>query len=131
MKFIVKLMLFVFMSVGLSANKGPMDYNSLSEYQWKNRILLIYSEADSQDVSKQVKLFNADVAKNLDRNLLLFKTSSKKGLEKVIKDNKFLVMLIGKDGGVKDIFSKPVEMSEIYNQIDSMPMRAQEMRDKN
>lgn len=49
--------------------------------------------------------------------------------------SEFSVLLIGKDGGVKKVWNEveklPVKVQEIFEIIDSMPMRQQEMRDKN
>ena len=40
----------------------------------------------------------------------------------------FAVLLIGKDGGLKNQFDRPVTPEEIFSLIDVMPMRMQEMR---
>ena len=42
----------------------------------------------------------------------------------------FAVLLIGKDGGVKRRAGLNTDLSEIFLQIDGMPMRQQEMRAK-
>ena len=36
--------------------------------------------------------------------------------------------LIGKDGGVKDSFDKPVTSHDLFKTVDQMPMRRQEMK---
>jgi hypothetical protein len=40
----------------------------------------------------------------------------------------FTYLLIGKDGGVKARAREAVPLDEVFRQIDSMPMRQQEMR---
>jgi hypothetical protein len=45
-----------------------------------------------------------------------------------VAPDKFAVLLIGKDGGVKLRKSEPVERREFYALIDRMPMRIQEAR---
>lgn len=40
----------------------------------------------------------------------------------------FRVILVGKDGGVKRQDTTPVRATTIFEQIDAMPMRQQEMR---
>lgn len=42
----------------------------------------------------------------------------------------FAVRLLGKDGGVKHAADAPVEMQAVYRLIDAMPMRAQEIKDR-
>jgi hypothetical protein len=38
--------------------------------------------------------------------------------------------LVGKDGGVKRQDTKPVKATAIFEQIDAMPMRQQEMQQR-
>jgi hypothetical protein len=45
----------------------------------------------------------------------------------VDKEN-FRIILVGKDGGVKRSDTTPVKAAAIFEQIDAMPMRQQEMR---
>lgn len=45
----------------------------------------------------------------------------------VNKEN-FRVILVGKDGGVKRQNTTPVQATAIFEQIDAMPMRQQEMQ---
>jgi hypothetical protein len=45
-----------------------------------------------------------------------------------ITPGSFAVVLIGKDGGVKRKDSKPIDPKVLFETIDTMPMRRQEMR---
>jgi hypothetical protein len=47
-----------------------------------------------------------------------------------VRPGRFTVILIGKDGGVKMLREDRVELQEIFDLIDSMPMRQQEMQEK-
>jgi hypothetical protein len=47
-----------------------------------------------------------------------------------VMEEEFRVMLIGKDGGVKLNSEQPVTVNQIFELIDSMPMRHHEMRQK-
>jgi len=40
----------------------------------------------------------------------------------------FRVVLIGKDGGVKQVSARPLPPADLFNTVDKMPMRRQEMR---
>lgn len=42
----------------------------------------------------------------------------------------FRVLLIGKDGGVKRTETQPLAPASLFNTVDKMPMRRQEMRGK-
>lgn len=44
--------------------------------------------------------------------------------------NDFRVVLVGKDGGTKLSDSSPIKTDTIYNEIDAMPMRRQEIRER-
>lgn len=48
-----------------------------------------------------------------------------------VGQEEFRVILVGKDGTAKRHDSAPVEPVVIFNQIDAMPMRQQEMRSRN
>ena len=47
-----------------------------------------------------------------------------------IAPNAFTVILVGKDGGIKLKRNDQVRLEEIFQLIDSMPMRQDEMRQK-
>ena len=40
------------------------------------------------------------------------------------------MILVGKDGGTKMVCDNPVKLQEVFDRIDSMPMRRQEMKTK-
>jgi hypothetical protein len=40
------------------------------------------------------------------------------------------VILVGKDGTEKRREQTPIELADIFNQIDAMPMRQQEMKQR-
>lgn len=45
-----------------------------------------------------------------------------------VAENRFVVLLVGKDGGIKRGSHTVVEPESLFGQIDSMPMRQREMR---
>jgi hypothetical protein len=47
-----------------------------------------------------------------------------------VKSGPFKVVLIGKDGGVKMVREDRADLQEIFDRIDSMPMRQQEIKEK-
>ncbi len=47
-----------------------------------------------------------------------------------VEPSGFAVVLIGKDGGVKRKETKPIDPNVLFETIDTMPMRRQEMRTK-
>lgn len=117
----------------------------LKSYQWKNRLLLVFAPAENSPAyQKQMQLFQAQQAAFSERDLLLveiFTEGTSRASGKALDEadvakvrsrfqspQDFRVILVGKDGTVKRTDSKPIEAKVIFNEIDAMPMRQQEMR---
>lgn len=45
-------------------------------------------------------------------------------------EDDFAVLLVGKDGGVKRRANDPVNLNELFAQIDRLPMRRAEMEER-
>ena len=117
---------------------------SLSEYQWKNRLIVIFTEtSNSREFQKQMDILNQDQAGLNDRKLKVIHAipdkhqivfPEKSGWQNSNlyqkKESKidFEVILIGLDGGVKLRETNPLEIEKLFDLIDSMPMRKAEMR---
>ncbi|MGY3795667.1 DUF4174 domain-containing protein [Aquimarina sp. 433] len=120
----------------------------LTEHRWQDRLIII--SADSYQHPKlleQVKEFQNKTEELADRKLIIYQitpTSYIKGIEnnqptknstlykKYNTTNKtFKVILIGLDGGSKSKSNKVVSAAQIFDQIDQMPMRRQEIKLKN
>ena len=127
----------------------PARGMDLTPYRWKSRLLLIFAPnaADPDLVVLEDKL-SARPAEVQDRDMLVFRIleegTSRRGDEPLAlndavslrrrykaKPGRFTVILIGKDGGVKLVREGHVALQEIFDLIDTMPMRRQEMREKN
>lgn len=135
-KFLILIILF---------NGFFMQSQSLKEYRWKNRIIiLVDGENDTAKFQKQYEAITAEGSAFRDRDLILLLL--KEDLVELSNDNESEidgtqlrnelkidpafegVILIGKDGGIKmrEIFH--VEPQTIFDLIDSMPMRQAEMK---
>lgn len=120
----------------------------LTEHRWQDRLIII--SADSYQHPKliqQLKEFQNKTTELADRKLIIYQitpTSYIKGIEnnqptknstlykKYNSTNKtFKVILIGLDGGLKLQSHKVVPAAQIFDQIDQMPMRQQELKLKN
>jgi hypothetical protein len=126
-------------------NKMVIDLNA---YQWKNRLLFLFatSEEDPSYFSLKEEIEH-QAMEVLDRDLLIahvlekgegrwgkVRLSSEQAFslrkELSVPPGQFMVILIGKDGGEKFRQDRNVELEEIFNIIDAMPMRQQEMKMK-
>jgi hypothetical protein len=120
----------------------------LSEYHWKNRLILLFSsQADNPLYQQQTDLLRADQPGLDERDLLIFSVLSDRvvsetatvGVERATKlreryrvdENSFVFILIGKDGSEKMRSDTLVTRNELYALVDAMPMRREEMRNGN
>lgn len=116
------------------------DMNRLSDYQWKNRLILVQAADENASEIETLRSARAGVD---DRDIVWFVNtgsgvvSNQKALSSSLEsDIKALleqsrsderVLLIGKDGGIKSRESS-LDLGAIFRRIDGMPMRMREMR---
>ncbi|WP_414579356.1 DUF4174 domain-containing protein [Anabaena sp. CCY 9402-a] len=125
-----------------------MSSFNLSSQKWQNRVLLVFAPSvNNRTYQQQMQLFNQHQNGFTDRDLVLVQVlatdksyangqlideSSAANLRNgfgVDKEN-FRVILVGKDSGVKRSDTIPVQATAIFEQIDAMPMRQQEMQQR-
>lgn len=113
---------------------------SLSDYTWKNRIIIL-SDTDTgfKDAKVALKTITTYQKELEDRDIILFLQHNGKIYDpkmqltniepsEKIPENFTGYLLIGKDGGIKSKEPFPIESEAIFNLIDSMPMRRAEMK---
>ena len=112
---------------------------SLEEYRWENRLLFILNPDSGPALQhQQVRVLRDFEKEMIERDLIMFIVtesavldSNGKEVDLKKEDLPFAayngLVLVGKDGGVK--LRKPfvVTPQEIFDLIDSMPMRRAEM----
>jgi len=121
---------------------------NLQQYQWENRIIVVYSNETELDLlSKQLELLKKEPNKLSERKLILiqaqknqYKTIFPENSEwvsssltnelKISKKTKFEVFLLGLDGGIKLRQQEIVQTEKLFSLIDGMPMRKAEIRRK-
>ena len=117
-----------------------------TDYQWQNRLLLVFAPApDREEVRAQQQLFEDKEAELEDRDLLvayLFpeegriedKTVSAEDTTSLrerygVAEDDFIVVLVGKDGTAKERLEEPMQPADLFATIDAMPMRQREMKE--
>jgi len=121
--------------IGAFVNQNNPPLNS---FKWKNRILILHHQEDFfQSMKLKAKELN-------DRDMIMihiqndqlssFPRTLQIDLKKIseyydLKNDDPRVILIGKDGGIK-LNKSSVMHNQIFDLIDSMPMRQSEMRKK-
>ena len=125
-----------------------MSSFNLSSQKWKNRVLLVFAPSvDNHIYQQQMQLLQKHNKDFADRDLVLVQvlatdesyanrqpiddSSAAKLRDRfgVDKEN-FRLILVGKDGGVKRSDATPVQATAIFEEIDAMPMRQQEMQQR-
>ena len=122
---------------------------NLKNFEWKNRVLII--GGDSSKFKSQLDQINLESNEFTDRDLVIIlieednsrisydglktiKTidyDSTLNLRNKYNFKEFKLILIGKDGGEKYNSKKLVSINVIYELIDGMPMRKQEIKERN
>ncbi len=125
---------------------------NMKKHRWKNRILIVktWSEQDSR-YQEQLKEYSDSNSDFKNRKLVLYEVIGNKykmtdyqklkanihwqNLPKINEDifdplNKYEVILIGLDGGVKLKKTDILRKEELYSIIDRMPMRLEEIRNE-
>jgi hypothetical protein len=117
----------------------------LKQFQWKHRLLLIFAMDENDPPFKKLQdEIIAQKAEVEDRDLLVFEIV-RRGLSRMnttsldpvtvdsirkyysVPQSTFKVILVGKDGGVKLTQYGMANLEEIFERIDAMPMRKNEM----
>jgi hypothetical protein len=131
---IITLFFFAVLIMGNSNSQIPLD-EILSQFQWKKRILLLITdEEDIKLINGVNAFFNEEMCQNKNRNLELFKIVGDE-ISKYKIPRKYVgkkgVWLIGYDGGDKAYSRDLSLLNQLYDIIDKMPIRLNEMANEN
>jgi len=140
------LPLAVFLAVMLSGPGGSAG--PLGIFQWEKRVLLVFApKFDDGRYRGQVALIKRNRDGILDRdmqvleiigteNVMGFPTPAAKVDARALRKqydigrDEFAALLIGKDGGVKSRTAAPADMCDLFDLIDGMAMRRDEMKER-
>ena len=125
---------------------------NLNDHKWQNRILIIQTTSETTDLyQEQLEELKDSETAFIDRKLVLYelvgnqvrmtdynsdrtdrtwKTASK-SISAKFKDNvAFKITLVGLDGGIKLQQTEVLKKNELFQTIDAMPMRKNELKVK-
>ena len=111
------------------------ETESLRPYLWENRVIVVFSPDDANaELLEQRQRVQLNRSGFEERDLVVVEIVGAKdnGLRKRFKTEvgSFRVLLIGKDGTLKDQSSRAFETRRLFEVIDAMPMRRREMRER-
>ena len=114
--------------------------NHLSELKWKNRVPVVVTN-EKEEIKDLITNHNTElnerefVVIQLDgeKAFMDYTKMSKRFSQSILKKVKNIpqevyFVLIGKDGRIKNLFSKNTSVDEIFSEVDKMPMRINEMK---
>ena len=121
----------------------------LTQFKWKNRLLFLFApdrghpfydhlyrqiiEQKSEVEDRDLVVFSVLLRDSSQMNTTAIDRQESDSIRDrfTIPPNEFSLILIGKDGGIKLKRNDRVDLAEVFELIDSMPMRRNEMRQKN
>ena len=119
---------------------SPKSINHLSDLKWKNRVLVVVTK-EKEEIEDLIRNHNIELN---EREFVIIqfdgenafiedKKMSKRFFHSVLKKVKnspreVYLVLIGKDGGIKNLFSKTTNLNKIFYEVDKMPMRKNEVK---
>ncbi|PTX56641.1 uncharacterized protein DUF4174 [Litoreibacter ponti] len=114
----------------------PMDEVevNLNDFLWTKRPVVVFADTDADPrFQRQMELLSERLPELEARDVVILTDtdpSSLSPLRKKLRPRGFMLVLIGKDGGVKLRKPFPWDVREISRSIDKMPLRLQELRDQ-
>jgi hypothetical protein len=136
---LASLLLGFLSSTAQTSKPMPLE-QTLREYRWKKRVLLLAAPtAEQADFKTQKVLLNTEKAEMDARDFVVLEVfynqisaTDQHFLAKKIgaSSPQFAAVLIGKDGGVKEKSSRPIPPADLFGTVDKMPMRQAEIQRK-
>jgi Domain of unknown function (DUF4174) len=120
--------------LGASAMIHASRASQLDDWKWKNRVLVVVGPAEDPAVRQQRQICQSSANGMTERQIVLTEAlddseRSREIRSRVSADGKrFHAFLIGKDGHVALSSDKPLSADFLFQRIDAMPMRQDEMR---
>lgn len=128
-----------------NTTQNPQDTLDIKQFQWKNRLILMFADEAYTNYNRQLAMLSASRKALEERELIIFSffdevyvanlgESLSPSISEAYRQHfgvakgEFMLLLIGKDGGVKLKKKTLTEAQSILDLIDSMPMRQQEMK---
>lgn len=114
----------------ISANNS----DNLNDFLWQSRPVVVFADSENDPrFEQQLLLLQAQASTLADRDVVILTDTNpdaRSDLRKELRPRGFMIVLIGKDGGVKLRKASPWDVRELSRVIDKMPMRQREVRER-
>ena len=111
----------------------PANSVALDDFRWKRRPVVVFADsADDPAFIEQMDLLRSREDELVERDVIVLTDTdpaAKGAMRLKMRPRGFMLVLIGKDGGIKLRKPFPWSVREISRSIDKMPMRQREIRD--
>ena len=105
---------------------------NLDDFLWVNRPIVVLADSpDDPRFLEQLRLLEERLPDLKERDVVVITDtdpSQQTDLRQALRPRGFMLVLIGKDGGIKLRKPSPWSVREISRVLDKMPMRRQEIR---
>jgi hypothetical protein len=112
----------------------PAADSDLSEFLWTNRPVVIFADnAADPRFQEQMERLSEDQHMLAERDVIVLTDTDPKArsaLRKKLRPRGFMLVIIGKDGGVKLRKPHPWSVREITRSIDKFPSRLREVEER-
>ncbi len=106
----------------------------LETFRWTHRPVIVFADSPNDPrFAQQVSLLEAGAAELAERDVVILTDSDPSvlgPLREKLRPRGFMLVLIGKDGGVKLRKPFPWDVRELSRSIDKMPLRQREIRER-
>ncbi len=113
---------------------GPTDIveTNLKDFIWRKRPIVVFADSDQDPrFQEQIDLLTSRLDALEARDVVILTDTNPdelSDLRRELRPRGFMMVLIGKDGGVKLRKPFPWSVREINRTIDKMPLRREELR---
>jgi len=112
----------------------PGNESDLSEYLWKNRPVVVFADSpDDPRFHEQIDRLSQDAQALFDRDVVVLvdtDPAANSVLRQKFRPRGFMMVLVGKDGGVKLRKPTPWTVRELTRTIDKFPSRMREVEER-
>ena len=137
------IILIAFLVVSMAANAESTEDTqnfqvieavdaNLDDFLWRKRLIVIFADTSNDPrFDTQLELLRDGTDDLIERDVVVITDddrSSRSTIRETFRPRGFVVILVGKDGGVKLRKPFPWSVRELSRIIDKMPMRQQEIK---
>lgn len=110
------------------------DISDLSQFVWEKRPIIVFADSPNDpNFGQQMEYLEARVEDLANRDVVVLTDtdpSAESALRQKLRPRGFMLVLVGKDGGVKLRKPFPWDVRELTRTIDKMPIRQREIRER-